>query len=77
MSKTDAALVAALARLDALETWQNTTAQAATDYPFSSGDTAWLLTATCLVLMMTIPGLALFYAGLSTAGKPVQKNMIL
>ncbi len=29
-----------------------------------SGDTAWLLTATTLVLFMTIPGLAAFYAGL-------------
>lgn len=29
-----------------------------------SGDTAWLLTATALVLFMTIPGLALFYGGL-------------
>ena len=29
-----------------------------------SGDTAWLLTATALVLFMTIPGLALFYADL-------------
>lgn len=29
-----------------------------------SGDTAWMLTATVLVLMMTIPGLALFYAGM-------------
>ncbi len=29
-----------------------------------SGDTAWVLTATALVLFMTIPGLALFYAGL-------------
>ena len=29
-----------------------------------SGDTAWLLTSTALVLFMTIPGLALFYAGL-------------
>jgi Amt family ammonium transporter len=28
------------------------------------GDTAWLLTATALVLFMTIPGLALFYGGL-------------
>ena len=27
-------------------------------------DTAWILTATALVLMMTLPGLALFYAGL-------------
>jgi ammonium transporter, Amt family len=30
----------------------------------NSGDTAWMLTATALVLFMTIPGLALFYAGL-------------
>jgi hypothetical protein len=31
----------------------------------SSGDTAWLLTSTTLVLMMTIPGLAFFYGGLA------------
>jgi len=30
----------------------------------NNGDTAWMLTATALVLFMTIPGLALFYAGL-------------
>ena len=30
----------------------------------SSGDTAWVLAATALVLFMTLPGLALFYAGL-------------
>jgi ammonium transporter, Amt family len=30
----------------------------------SSGDTAWLMTSTALVLMMTIPGLALFYGGM-------------
>ena len=30
----------------------------------SAGDTAWMLTSTALVLMMTIPGLALFYAGM-------------
>ncbi|MFN0262428.1 ammonium transporter [Tepidamorphus sp. 3E244] len=29
-----------------------------------SGDTAWILTSTALVLFMTMPGLALFYAGL-------------
>ncbi len=29
-----------------------------------SGDTAWMLTSTVLVLMMTIPGLALFYGGM-------------
>ena len=30
----------------------------------NKGDTAWMLTATALVLMMSIPGLALFYGGL-------------
>jgi len=29
-----------------------------------SGDTAWMLTSTALVLMMTVPGLALFYCGM-------------
>ncbi|SFB42357.1 ammonium transporter [Azotobacter beijerinckii] len=29
-----------------------------------SGDTAWMLTATALVLFMTVPGLALFYGGM-------------
>jgi ammonium transporter, Amt family len=31
---------------------------------FDSGDTAWILTSTALVLVMTMPGLALFYGGL-------------
>ncbi len=31
---------------------------------FDTGDTAWMLTSTALVLMMTIPGLFLFYGGL-------------
>ncbi|MCE2542249.1 MAG: ammonium transporter [Acidobacteria bacterium] len=33
----------------------------------NSGDTAWMLTASVLVLFMTIPGLSLFYAGLVRA----------
>jgi Amt family ammonium transporter len=36
----------------------------AADSGIDSGDTAWMLTATALVLLMTLPGLALFYAGL-------------
>ena len=36
----------------------------AQDAKIDSGDTAWMLTSTALVLMMTIPGLALFYAGM-------------
>jgi hypothetical protein len=30
----------------------------------NSGNTAWMLTSTALVLLMTIPGIALFYAGM-------------
>jgi ammonium transporter, Amt family len=37
---------------------------AAQDSGINAGDTAWVLSATCLVLLMTAPGLALFYAGL-------------
>ncbi|MDF1486049.1 ammonium transporter [Ramlibacter sp. H39-3-26] len=36
-----------------------------------SGDTAWMLTSTMLVILMTIPGLALFYGGLGRS-----KNML-
>ncbi|MBG89957.1 MAG: ammonia channel protein [Verrucomicrobiales bacterium] len=38
------------------------TAQAADE--LNTGDTAWMITATVLVLFMTLPGLALFYGGL-------------
>ena len=36
-----------------------------------SGDTAWMLTSTALVLMMTVPGLAMFYGGMVR-----QKNLL-
>src|SRR5215831_15025309 len=39
-------------------------AQAAPAPKLDTGDTAWMLTSTALVLMMTIPGLALFYGGM-------------
>ena len=39
-------------------------AQSAVVPAANSGDTAWLLTATALVLFMTLPGLAAFYSGL-------------
>ncbi len=44
-----------------------TTAAFAAEAPkpvLNSGDAAWMLTSTALVLLMTIPGLALFYGGL-------------
>ena len=36
----------------------------ASETNIDSGDTAWILSATAFVLLMTLPGLALFYAGL-------------
>jgi Amt family ammonium transporter len=32
-----------------------------------TGDTAWMLTATALVMLMSLPGLAIFYGGLAKA----------
>jgi Amt family ammonium transporter len=39
-------------------------AQEAAEPALDGGDTAWMLTSTAIVLMMTIPGLALFYGGM-------------
>jgi len=36
--------------------------------PIDSGDTAWMMAATALVLLMTLPGLALLYAGMPRRG---------
>src|SRR3979490_1181787 len=33
----------------------------------NKGDVAWMLTSTAFVLLMTVPGLALFYAGMARA----------
>ena len=41
-----------------------TTAAAPAPLKTDTGDTAWMLVSTALVLMMTIPGLALFYGGM-------------
>jgi Amt family ammonium transporter len=46
-------------------------AEAAVTPTVNKGDVAWMLTATMLVILMTIPGLALFYGGLVRA-----KNML-
>ncbi|MFC7738763.1 ammonium transporter [Roseomonas sp. GCM10028921] len=39
-------------------------AEAAAEAVVNTGDTAWMMTSTALVLMMTVPGLSLFYAGM-------------
>ena len=46
-------------------------AQAAATPTVEKGDTAWMMTSTILVLMMVLPGLALFYGGLTRT-----KNML-
>jgi Amt family ammonium transporter len=61
--KTSRSLLAAIALLATSPAW----AQAAVPTHIDSGDTAWMLTATALVLLMTIPGLALFYGGMVRA----------
>jgi Amt family ammonium transporter len=57
---------AALATLAGLGTLAFTAGTAfAADAPtLNSGDTAWMITSSALVLMMTIPGLGLFYGGM-------------
>ncbi|MBV8238655.1 MAG: ammonium transporter [Sphingomonas sp.] len=59
-------LVATLA-LAAAPAWAQPAAAAASPIPpatVNKGDTAWMLVSTLLVLMMSVPGLALFYGGL-------------
>jgi ammonium transporter, Amt family len=58
---TSACAAAALYVGSALPTWAQDAAPAPT---LNSGDTAWMLTSTVLVILMTIPGLALFYGGM-------------
>jgi Amt family ammonium transporter len=74
LARTAAAVPLLLAALPAwAQTATNTTANAvapaaaaaaASAPKIDTGDTAWMLTSTALVLMMTIPGLALFYGGM-------------
>ncbi len=59
LKKTASLLAFSLCLLPALAHAQETAPPA-----FNSGDTAWMLVSSLLVLMMTIPGLALFYGGL-------------
>ena len=51
--------------------WAEGAAAAAPAPTFNKGDNAWMLTSSVLVLLMTVPGLALFYGGLVRS-----KNML-
>ncbi|MCC6890408.1 MAG: ammonium transporter, partial [Hyphomicrobiales bacterium] len=72
-----AAALAGVAVLAADPAWAQTAAPAAApaaaaaEPVVNKADTAWMLSATFLVLLMTIPGLALFYGGMVR-----QKNML-
>jgi Ammonium Transporter Family len=44
--------------------WAQAAVPAAVKPVFNGGDTAWLLISTVLVLLMTIPGIMLFYSGM-------------
>jgi len=63
MKKTIISAAALLMLFATGATAQGTTAAVAVP-KIDSGDTAWMIVATALVLLMTIPGLALFYGGL-------------
>ena len=56
--------VAIFAPAYAQDTKSAADAAAAVAPKLDSGDTAWMLTSTALVLLMTVPGLALFYGGM-------------
>src|SRR5579863_506377 len=60
------ACAAAVAAVDATDQYAAVPAVPAilTKYTPNSGDTAWMLTSMAIVLMMTIPGLGLFYGGM-------------
>ncbi len=68
---TVAPVAAAEAAPAAAEPAAEAPAEAAAAPTIDTGNTAWLLTATVLVLLMTLPGLALFYGGLVR-----QKNVL-
>ena len=63
-------VTAVMAGLFSASAWADGTADAAAPM-LDSGDTAWMMTATALVLLMSIPGIALFYGGLVR-----QKNVL-
>ncbi|QIL70731.1 ammonium transporter [Diaphorobacter sp. HDW4B] len=67
----DTSAAATPAAVPAAATAEAPAAAAAPAPKIDSGDTAWMLTSTLLVILMIIPGLALFYGGLGRS-----KNML-
>ena len=56
--------LAALSMVVGISASSASAAEACPTPRLDTGDTAWMLTSTAMVLMMTVPGLALFYGGL-------------
>ena len=52
-------------KVERLEHQQRLLTPTGITYPMDSSDTAWMLAATALVFLMTIPGLTLYYAGMA------------
>ena len=59
-----ASIASAVTAAGVATAFASTSALAQSAAKIDSADTAWMISATALVLMMTIPGLALFYAGM-------------
>ena len=57
------AMAAVMAGLFSARAWADATAVVAQPV-LDTGNTAWMVVATALVLLMSIPGIALFYGGL-------------
>ncbi len=51
-------------RMTAVETLATAANSSATEVTFNAGDNCWVLVSSALVLLMTLPGLALFYGGM-------------
>jgi Amt family ammonium transporter len=51
-------------RMTAVETLATAANSSATELTFNTGDNCWVLVSSALVLLMTLPGLALFYGGM-------------
>jgi ammonium transporter, Amt family len=62
--RCDIAAIAVRALLGGVLVLLATSGAMAQEAELDSGDTAWMLTSTALVLMMTVPGLAMFYGGM-------------
>ena len=70
LNTLSANILALQGNLSSIQTWQSqvqTTVPLSAGSNLNSGDAAWMLTSTAIVLLMTLPGVALFYGGMCQA----------